>query len=128
MIQEENYTETKFFFDSYAFFEIIKANKNYEKYTDSFVATTKLNLFELYNGLLKDMPEIADSELDKYYLFVVDFDKEIIKEAAKMRVKLNKNNVSMTDCIGYILAKRLDIKFLTGDKEFKDLDNVEFVK
>ena len=26
------------------------------------------------------------------------------------------------------LAKKLGIKFLTGDKEFKDFDNVEFVK
>ena len=34
----------------------------------------------------------------------------------------------MTDCIGYILAKNIGIKFLTGDKEFENLDNVEFVK
>ncbi len=34
----------------------------------------------------------------------------------------------MTDCIGYIFAKQLGIKFLTGDKEFENLDNVEFVK
>ena len=34
----------------------------------------------------------------------------------------------MADCIGYILAKRLSIKFLTGDKEFEKLDDVEFVK
>ena len=34
----------------------------------------------------------------------------------------------MTDCIGYIIAKRLGMKFLTGDKEFEGFENVEFVK
>ena len=34
----------------------------------------------------------------------------------------------MTDCIGYIMAKKLNIKFLTGDKEFENFLNVEFVK
>lgn len=127
-MQEENYTET-FFFDSYAIFEIMKGNKNYEKYTKTLVRTTKLNLFELYHGFLKDAEnEKADAALREYYKFCIDFDKETIKEAAELKIKLSKRNVSMTDCLGYILAKQLGIKFLTGDKEFENLENVEFVK
>ena len=34
----------------------------------------------------------------------------------------------MVDCIGYMTAKRLGVKFLTGDREFEGMDNVEFVK
>ena len=34
----------------------------------------------------------------------------------------------MTDCVGYVVAKRVGVKFLTGDREFKDMPNVEFVK
>jgi len=130
MNSEENFTtEKEFFFDSYAFFEILEGNSNYEEYKKCKIVTTKLNIFELYIGLLKDLnEETAENYLNKYYSFVVDFDKEVLQEAAKLKNQLNKRNVSMTDCIGYILAKQLGIKFLTGDKEFENLDNVEFVK
>jgi predicted nucleic acid-binding protein len=127
---EENYTEKdSFFFDSYAFFEILNGNVSYENYKKSRIVTTKLNLFELYLGLLRDIDEeIAEKYLKRYYPFTVDFGEEIISGAAKLKNQLNKRNLSMVDCIGYMLAKSLGIKFLTGDKEFEHLDNVEFVK
>lgn len=34
----------------------------------------------------------------------------------------------MTDCVGYVVSQRLGMKFLTGDKEFRGLPNVEFVQ
>lgn len=133
---EENYTTIEqdqdsldFFFDTYAIFEIINQNKNYEKYLNSGIITTKLNIFELYFNFLKEGKEdLANSYLNKYYQFAEDFDEEIIKSAAILKKNINKRNVSMTDCIGYCLAKQWGVKFLTGDKEFKDLPNVEFVK
>lgn len=131
MNYEGNYTDTmeSFFFDSYAFFEILKANENYSKYKTVEIVTTKLNLFEVYFGILREKNETeAKWILDLYYPFAVDFDKSIIEESAKLKDKINNRNVSMTDCIGYALAKQLGIKFLTGDKEFEELDNVEFVK
>ena len=83
----------------------------------------------MYNGTLEILgEETADVILEKYYEFVTDFDQDIIKEAAKLRIIMKKRNVSMTDCIGYILSKQLGIKFLTGDKEFENIENVEFVK
>ena len=42
--------------------------------------------------------------------------------------KVNIANLSYVDYIGYILAKQRNVKFLTGDKEFENMDNVEFVK
>ncbi|MBI2660858.1 hypothetical protein HYX09_01165, partial [Candidatus Woesearchaeota archaeon] len=51
-----------------------------------------------------------------------------IEEAAKFRLKMKKRNISMTDCIGYVISGKLKVKFLTGDKEFEHLPNVEFVK
>ncbi len=117
------------FFDTYAFFEIIKENKNYERYLDEPIATTKLNISELYFGFLKSKNEdLAQTSLDKYYPFVMDFDENVIREAAKLKILLNKRDVSMTDCIGYCLARQLGIRFLTGDDAFRNLDNVEFVK
>ena len=57
--------------------------------------------------------------------------KSLENRISKLHIRycvVPKRNVSMTDCVGYILAKQLGIKFLTGDKEFEHLDNVEFVK
>ncbi|MEI6849973.1 MAG: PIN domain-containing protein [archaeon] len=115
-------------FDTYSFLEILKGNKNYEKYTDRGIVTTKLNLFELYLKILREENlESANKALEEYYPFSKDFDEEVIKDAAKLKKDLNIRDVSMTDCIGYCLAKQLGIKFLTGDRAFKDMANVEFV-
>ncbi len=32
------------------------------------------------------------------------------------------------DCIGYVIARRMGVLFLTGDKEFEGLESAEFVK
>jgi|SRR3989344_5213121 len=123
------YMNNTYFFDSYALFEIMRGNVNYENFTNSNIQTTKLNLFEVYFGFLKENnQELASISLNRFINFAIDFDKEIIQEAAKFKLKLNDRNVSMVDCIGYILAKNLQIKFLTGDKQFEHFENVEFVK
>ncbi len=127
--KQESEDFNEFFFDSYAFFEILKGNNNYRKYENVGIVTTKLNMFELYLGVLREVNEVeAEKVLDKYSPFVVDFNQDVIKNAAKLKILLNKRDVSMTDCIGYCLAKQLGIRFLTGDDAFRDLDNVEFVK
>ena len=126
----EDYNEKKsLFFDTYAFVEIIMGNSNYLSYSNVRIITTKLNMFELYHGCLKDKnEELGEVVVQKYSSFVKDFDYEVIKEAAKLKFRLNKRDLSMTDCIGYCFAKQLGIKFLTGDKQFADMENVEFVK
>lgn len=45
-----------------------------------------------------------------------------------MKLKLKNKNLSYTDCIGYIFAIKNNLKFLTGDKKFNDMPNVEFVQ
>ena len=46
----------------------------------------------------------------------------------EFRLKWKDRGVSITDCVGYIMAREMGIKFLTGDKEFEGLEGVEFVK
>ncbi len=119
-----------FFFDSYAFFEIVNGNLAYEPYTKEIsIVTTKLNLMELHYGLLRvEGKEKADELYGKYLKFVIDFSDEDIKESNKFRLQNKKWDLSYIDCLGYVIAKRMNIKFLTGDSKFKDLDNVEFVE
>ncbi|MBI2670903.1 PIN domain-containing protein [Candidatus Woesearchaeota archaeon] len=121
---------TTYFYDTYAFFEIIKGNRNYNKFSSGVaIVTTRLNLMELYYGLLvKFNKNIADKYYDELLKYIIDIDDETIKQAMVFRVLHKIKNLSYVDCVGYIIAKQRNIKFLTGDKEFKDLDNIEFVK
>ena len=119
-----------YFFDSYAFFEIIEGNSNYHPFSKNIgIITTKLNLLELHYGLLKLYgKEVADKYYDQYVPFAMEIEDEIFKRASSLKTLLRKKKLSYIDCIGYIVALSKGVKFLTGDKQFQDLENVEFVK
>ncbi len=119
-------TET-YFFDTYAFFEVIYGNPKYKKFEDAEFLTTIFNLAELNLGLKRDFSEIvADYYLDIYWGNLIGVTIDDIKKATSLKRKYNK--LSIPDAVGYTIAKRLHIKFLTGDEEFKNLENVEFIK
>jgi len=119
-----------YFFDTYAFYEIIEGNLEYKPYTkDVAVITTKLNLMELYYGLfILYGKETAEKYFDEFVEYCIDIDDTTIKQAMEFRSLHKRRNLSYIDCLGYILAKNRNIKFLTGDKEFSEFDNVKFVK
>ena len=120
----------EYFYDTYAIFEYLKGNKKYQKYfKEPLGITTKLNLMELYYGLLND-EEYADEIYASFLSIVIDLSDAQIKKGLKMRKELKDKrlNISYVDAIGYSISKERKIKFLTGDKEFKNLPNVEYVK
>ena len=122
--------EMNFFYDTYALLEIIAGNENYNKYIRNIgVVTTKLNLMELFYRLyILHGIEIAEFYYQKYLPFVVEISDSLIKKAAIFRAENKKKDLSYVDCVGYVLALEHKIKFLTGDIQFKDMENVEFVK
>jgi len=126
---EEAESKLEYFFDTYAIIEILGQNPSYEKYKEEIATISIFNLAEIYRSALGNFD---DKELDeiynKYKKAVVDIDDETIKEAMKFKVKNKGKRLSYADCIGYIYSKRNKMKFLTGDREFKDLEGVEFVK
>ena len=119
-----------YFFDTYAFYEIIKGNQNYSPYKkDISIITTKLNLMELHYALLRVYDkETAESYYEEFLPLTIEVDDEIIKTSNLFKFENKEKKLSYIDCIGYTLSKKLGIKFLTGDKQFENLDNVEFVK
>ncbi|NQV91385.1 PIN domain-containing protein [Candidatus Woesearchaeota archaeon] len=118
-----------FFFDSYAFFEILKENPNYKKYNHLGIITTRLNLMELHYGLLRFLGEkVAEEAYENFNIYTIEINDLVIKEANKFKLSHRKRKLSYVDCVGYIFAKMVGVKFLTGDKQFEDLDNVEFVR
>ena len=124
-----------YFFDTYALIEIEKGNENYTPYKKVNVVTTMLNVMEYYSSLLIDFKqEIAEEGFEYYSESSVAIPDEVLKEAVWFRLKMMKRfrkkdgRPSYVDCIGYVIAKRMGIKFLTGDKLFENMDNVEFIK
>jgi predicted nucleic acid-binding protein len=121
---------TKIFFaDTYALIEILNGTLSYKKYKNSILITSKINLAELYyHLLLSENEKIADKYYDFFKKIVVPISSWSIKTGMKFKQMYKKEKLSYADCIGYALALELNVPFLTGDKEFKNKFNVEFVK
>lgn len=119
----------RYFFDSYAVIELMKGNPHYARYVHEEVVITIFNLVEIYWSALNDLGESeADETYNTYKAGIADVEDGILKEAIKFRKKNKKRDLSYADCIGYMYAVKNNMKFLTGDKEFKNLEHVEFVQ
>ena len=119
----------KFFWDSYAIIELLKGNSNYAKYSNEPFILSIFNLVEVYWSVLNEKWE---KEAENIYNLlkdaVIEIEDNILKEAVKFRKEHKKRDLSYADCIGYVYAKSKEMKFLTGDKEFSEMQFVEFVK
>ncbi len=121
---------TAVFLDTYALVEMSKDNPSYDKYKQVRFVTSDFNLAELYYVLKRN----NYSEAEAYYAFVSRFsmrpNKDSLRKAALMKLNKDKGpkNFSLIGCVGYVLAMDHGILFVTGDKEFEKMENVEFIK
>ena len=121
----------RFFYDSYAVLAYLSDNPNYRSFfEENDGILTKLNLMEIYYRTLEVHGVQAASEVVKAFAkYVTDFGIADIEGAMKLRLKLKKKglDISYADAMGYYLAKKSNVRFLTGDKWFKGLEGVEFI-
>ena len=119
-----------FFYDSYAVIEYLNDNPLFRSYFEEHTGIlTLLNLLEIYYSVLQETGEEKAKEvLEILQPLTVHPSKESIQKAMKFRLHNKKHDLSSADCLGYQIAADRGIKFLTGDKEFKNIENVEFVK
>jgi predicted nucleic acid-binding protein len=119
-----------YFLDTYSIIEIILGNENYNFLKEKVgLITTSYNLMELYYYCLREYDEeIAEKYYGIFETYLVEIENDIIKSACKFRLKHKKCKLSFADCIGYLVAKNQNAIFVTGDKEFEDMDNVLFKK
>ena len=118
-----------YFFDTYALFEILSGNRNYEKYKEFPIILSVLNVAELYWNLLKEKDrKTADEEIEKFNFETLNIGYSLIIDAVLFRYENKRHDISLVDAVGYLLAKKHKLKFLTGDKFFENRDQVEFVK
>lgn len=121
---------TVFFYDSYAIIEYLNNNPRFVPYFEEHTGITSVfNLAEVYYSVLHDSgKEKADIALDTLSSLVVEVDKHSLKKSMLFRLLYKKRKLSYADCVGYELAHTHGVKFLTGDIQFKDIQNVEHVK
>lgn len=121
---------TVFFYDSYPIIEYISANDHFFSYFEEHEGViTLLNLLEVYYVVLKDLGKAkAEIAFNMLYPLIVEPSKETIKRAMEFRLLHKKSDLSYADCLGYQIARERRIKFLTGDRAFKDMENVELVR
>ena len=117
-----------FVFDTYALMEIINGNEKYKDYIDKHLIINDFIFAELCYVLKREGYPQAEEYLNKYLNFIIHANPEVIKRAMFFRFNNKKTRLSTTDCISYFMAKNLNIKFLTGDKEFENREGVEFVR
>jgi predicted nucleic acid-binding protein len=121
----------RFFYDSYAVLAYLSDNPKYRSFfEENDGVLTKLNLMEIYYRTLEVHGVQAASQVVKAFAkYVTDFGIADIEGAMKLRLKLKKkgHDISYADALGYYLAQKSNVKFLTGDKWLKDLEGVEFV-
>lgn len=125
-----------FVVDTYALFEwYVQGNPAYEPYFQpgSEKHLTVLTLLEFYHQVYhrigKDTAERFYDHL-KAYCKVEDLDDEIIKGSAAFRSSMlgEGKQPSYADSVNYVTARIIGARLLTGDREFEDMEDVEFVR
>ena len=118
-----------YFFDTYAIVEISESNPSYENFNNFKITTSIMNIGELYNIILREKGKLkADEWFANFNCELLEISPDVMIKSVYFR-HINKNkNISSTDAVGYILAQENNLKFLTGDRQFEDVHNVEFVK
>ncbi len=114
------------FYDTYAVLEILEGNPNYSEYLSCEGVISIFNLAETAFALNRKKHQNKEKIVQSLADCVVDTTTADLHEAARIK-SLNKQ-LSMTDAIGYCISIRLGIPFVTGDKGFIGMPNVEFVK
>ncbi len=118
----------KYFLDTYALVEIVRGNPSYTKFLDKVLYTSLPHLYELYYNYLKDYgEEQAKTVFYRFFDYIVFIKAQHIFRAAQFKLKYKKSDISYVDALGYAIAEVEGMKFVTGDRAFKGIKNVEFV-
>jgi predicted nucleic acid-binding protein len=121
-----------FFADSYAIIEILKGNENYRNYQTGHLVTTEFNICEVAFAVCRDYPDRARqvmARVRKMVTLVSTTDEDYCLGSTMRRETTGAGKkLSTIDCVGYAVSRRQKIPFLTGDREFKDIKYVEFVR
>ena len=118
-----------FCLDTYALAEIGNGNPKFSEFLNKEFIITDLTMAEYYSVLYRDGKE--DKAIywhNRLSSFCKSVSREILIKALKYRIDNKKEDLSIFDCMGYIYALENNLKFVTGDKEFKNKEGVMFIQ
>lgn len=117
-----------YFCDTYALIEIARGSPAYARYLSEPLTTSPIHLAEFYyKGLQRrSSREEMDTLVEHFFpQSIQELDPGDIRSLAAL--KAAEPDLSLADCIGYHLARKHGMKFLTGDRAFRGKPDVEFV-
>ncbi|MDA8163710.1 MAG: type II toxin-antitoxin system VapC family toxin [Desulfobacteraceae bacterium] len=90
--------------------------------TEGFLCV--INWGEIYYTILREQGEAAAEEiaelLSHYPLQIIEADQQLTRKAAKLK---GEHRIAYTDCFAAALAIQRQAVVLTGDPEFRQLEN-----
>ena len=123
----------RLFADTYALIELLKGNPNYENYSQADLIATEFNILELTYALFRDFGRDEAAKVVKLIrdkIKILPTEDPDYLDASEFRKSANKTGkkLSLIDALGYSCSKKLWIEFLTGYREFIEMENVEYIK
>ncbi len=119
--------------DAHGLLVFLEKEACYEKVEQSFVTAiekdryllmTSVNFGEVYYIVLRECGQDKANEIEKIIrtlpVEIVDVDMQIAREAARFKAT---RKMSYADCFAAALAKFHKGEIITGDKEFKTVEN-----
>lgn len=117
-----------FFFDTYALVSLLEGDPAYRPYRALPVYTHDFQLFELFTAILRDDPTARPLEAaNALRPNLLPHAREDLLVASIYKLARSRDRVSYADSLGYILARGHRLRFLTGDRKFEGIENVEWV-
>jgi ribonuclease VapC len=118
--------------DAHGLLVFLEKEAGYEKVEQSFVAAVEkdryllmasVNFGEVYYIVLRECGQDKAHEIEKIIrtlpIEIIDVDMQIAREAARFKAT---HKISYADCFAAALAKLHKGEVVTGDKEFKSLE------
>ena len=127
----------RFFFDTYAMLAIARGDTRFEPYLDVEPVTTWWNVMEFYFVSRRDGVERTRAEqlARRYRPRCLEPDEATCFAGAEFRLRHRYRDssgrmkrVSYADALGYHCALAERVPFLTGDRGFRGLPGVEYVR
>lgn len=113
-----------YFLDTYALIEYVKGNRKFVDFiNNNHFCVSYFQLMELYYFTLRENgEELAEKHFEGFAKFKVYVSERTLKNAMKKRLEFQKTgkNISYVDAIGYQYAIDNNMKFITGDIEFRN--------
>jgi len=119
--------------DAHGLLVFLEKAAGYEKVEQSFVAAVEkaqdllmssVNFGEVYYIVLRECGQEKAHEIEKIIrtlpIDIIDVDMQFAKEAARFKAT---HKISYADCFAAALAKLRKGEIITGDKEFKTVEN-----